>query len=182
MRCPSEDDLRSLNSFVFVDSDKVGESLARVASSGFEANDRFARELYELVENSFSIVVVAVLELSERTDADDIAVATHDRNSLSKVFALVTVHNDTHFSFEFPAISVDVENDAVHAKVESGFLCRESCAETRVEENEEHSLVFAKMLISERVVLDLLSLFESSVEVADIVDSEKLVHIYEFYY
>ena len=80
----------------------------------------------------------------------------------------VAVHNHAALSLQFPCALIHIKNDHIHAKIHCSLLGAESCAQTRIEENHQEGLVFAKLLVCEWVLFYVLSFLESLLEVFEL--------------
>ena len=134
MRRPGHNHLRTGSLLVFFNRNQVGKTLQRVAGSRFHAEYRTTGVLDEFGDNLFIVIVRLVFETGKGTDTDDIAVATHDRNSFQQMFRFVTIHDDTTFGFQFPGTLVHVEHHRVHPQVHRSLLGGEAGAQAGVEE------------------------------------------------
>ena len=85
--------------------------------------------LHELADNGFGIVVVAVTETSEGAHGNDVAVASHHRDGLQEMLALVTIHDDTTLGLELPCTGIDVEDNDIHTEVHGSLLGGETRAQ-----------------------------------------------------
>ena len=144
--------------------------------SSLHGEDRTTAVFDELVQNGFSIVVFAVGKTSETSDTDQVAVASHHRDSLQQVLTFVTIHDDTAFCFQFPGASIDVKHDDVHAEVHGSLLGREAGAQGVIKEDHHQGFVLTQMLILKTVVLDLLGFGKCLVQVADILYVDETFH------
>ena len=146
-------------------------------SSCLHCKYRTARILDKLIQNSLSIVVFAIRESCKRTHSYEVAVATHNRDSLQQMLALIAIHDNTTFSLQFPCTCVNIEHDDIHAKIHSCLLGRQACAQTVIEEDHHQGLVFAQVLILKTIILNLLSFGEGFLDVADVLYIDKTFHI-----
>ena len=138
--------------------------------------DGLAAVLLELMIDRLGIVVVAVGEACEGTDADDVAVAAHHGDGLQQMLALVAVHDDATFRLQLPRPCIDVEHDDVHAKVHGCLLRREARAQTIVEEHHEQGLVLAQRVVFIAVGLYLLGFNQCLLQVAQILNVKETLH------
>ncbi|OPZ12984.1 MAG: hypothetical protein BWZ06_01402 [Bacteroidetes bacterium ADurb.BinA261] len=84
----------------------------------------------KLIKNDFIVIILFALKLSERANADNIAVTSHHGNGFKNVFGFVAIHDHAALRFELPCTLIDVENDYVHAQIQSCFLGTQTCSET----------------------------------------------------
>ena len=68
------------------------------------------------------------------------------------------------------------EHDDVHAQVGGGLLCRQTGAQTVVEEDHQQRLVFAQMLEGIAVFLDFLCFCQRAAQVTKVFYIEKCFH------
>ena len=114
MRSPCQDSLYTLRLLVFLDGDEVSKSLKRVNGSRLHSEDRLARILYELIYYCLSIVILSVCQTCKRADTDNVAIASHHRNSLQQVFRLVAIHDDTTLCLQLPCSGIHIEDNDIH--------------------------------------------------------------------
>ena len=176
MRRPGHHYFRTGFSLELLDGYEVGEALERMACGGLHAEHGASGVFYELLDHPLLIVLFFVLKSGERANANDVAVASHDRDRLQKMFGFISIHDDTAFGLQFPCSLVHIEHDDVHAKIHGSFLCREARAQGGVEEDHEQGLVAAQL--SERVAVFLYhgGLRESFVERTEVVYTCEFFH------
>ena len=138
--------------------------------------NRFATIFNELVQNLLLVIVLATLESCERTHSDDIAIASHHRDCLEKMLALVAVHHNAALSLEFPCALINIEHDYVHTKIHGCLLRAQTGTKAIVEKDEHGSLVLAKFLILETVFLYLCGFLKRKLQIAQIFYILKIAH------
>ena len=143
MRSPGQDYLWTSHLLVLLDGDEVGECLEWVNGSSLHSEDRAAAVLYELVYNGFGIIILSVFQTGKATNTDKVAEATHHRDSLQQVLALVAIHDNATLCLQFPCTCVHVEYDNIHAQVHRSLLCTQSGTETVIEEYHQQGSVLA---------------------------------------
>ena len=177
VRGPSQHNLWTFLGLILFYSDQVGKSLKGVNGCCFHGEDRTPTVFNKLLQNSLCIVVFAVCKSSKGTYTNEVAVATHYRDSLQQVLALVAIHDDTAFGLQFPCSGIHIEHDDIHSQVHSRFLCRESCTQGVIKENHHERLVLAQMLEFITFVLNLLCFGEGLTEIANILNIDKTFHM-----
>ena len=177
MGCPGEHHLGTRRLLVLLDGNEVGKGLQGVHGGSFHGEYGFAGVLHKLVVDGLCIVIVAVGKTSKGTDADDVAITAHHRDSLQQMLALVAIHDDTALGLQFPCTSIDIKHDDIHAEVLCRLLCGEACTQTIVEEHEQGCLVLAKFCKFITVLLYLLCLGKCLLQVAKVFCIEKTFHM-----
>ena len=111
---------------MLLDGDEVSECLERVNGSSLHSEDWATAVLYELVDDGLGIIVVTVFQTGKAAHTDKVAEATHHRDSLQQVLALVAIHDDATLCLQFPGTCVHVEHDHIHAQVHRSLLCTQT--------------------------------------------------------
>ena len=154
MRRPCQDSLYTLRCLVFLDGDEVSKRLKRMHRCRLHSEDRFARILNKLIYYCLSIVILSVCQTSERADADNVAIASHHRNSLQQVFRLVAIHDDATLCFQLPCSGIDIEDNDIHAQIHCSLLRRKAGTKGVIEKYHQQSLVLTKLLKSITIFLN----------------------------
>lgn len=130
----------------------------------------------ELLDDAFFVVVLPVFESGKRAHTNQVAVAAHYGDGLEQVLALVAVHNDAAFGFQFPGALVHVEYNDVKPQVAGRFLSAQTGAQTVVEENEQYRAVAAPRFKTVAVGLDFAGFGQRGIERSDITYVQKTFH------
>ena len=108
---------------MLLDGDEVGECLERVNGSCLHGEDWATAVLHKLVDDGLGIIVVTVFQTGKATNTDKVAEATHHRDSLQQVLALVAIHDNATLCLQFPGTGIHIEHDYIHAQVHRSLLC-----------------------------------------------------------
>ena len=92
------------------------------------------------------------------------------------MFRLVTIHNDAHFGFQFPAVAVYIQNNRVHPEILRCFLAAQTSSQAIVEKHEDYRLVVTEILPCERSLFHLFRFFEGLPEITYIAYIQELFH------
>ncbi len=179
---PCHHHLGAFLGLVFLDGDKVGETLQRMARGGLHGEDRAPGVFDELADYALLIILGLVFETGERTDAYDVAVASHHGYRFKEVFGPVSVHYHAALGFEFPCALVYVEDYHVHPEVESRLLGAEARAERGVEEYHHEGLVAPEVGEREAVGFEFEGFLYGGVKRAYVVYVCEMFHSLEEFF
>ena len=163
---------------MLLDGDEVGECLEWMNGSCLHSEDWAPAVLYKLVYDGFGIIVVTVFQTGKATNTDKVAEATHHRDSLQQVLALVAIHDNATLCLQFPCTGIHIEHDYIHAQVHRSLLCTQSGTETVIEEYHQQGFVLAQLLITETVCFHFLCLGERCFQVAKVFNIKECLHCY----